>query len=368
MKQVLEDPKDQGFATQDWLNLHGLEPRALTRLLTAYERKARPRDAGKPDSLQSINAKDAWGLAAEALVKHLPALEGQILYVRDFCEVDFEAAENDKPYTLDRGAGVMPLVSICYRNAAADVLCVAHEFGHALQYHLVQGRFVPPVIREIAAFTAEKALIDYMRRADMAALGALEEAWWHDSSIYLENDLHALTEALRAPETEPYGYRQNYPLARLYVEASGYKSEAAQECSIFEGYVDLTECLPRLQDFVMSQPRENYLPELPESDPDRPSLSAYAALGAMALLDMAQPESDADQPVEDYYETRQKHLRNGTAFIDADEENKPYGYALWDVVPDDGQSLNTTYSTAPFGETKSLLKQLRLRHSNEVIE
>ena len=367
MKQVLEDPKDQSFTTQDWLNLHGFEPKALTRLLTAYERKARPRDAGKSDSLQSITAKDAWGLAAEALVKHLPALEDQILYVRDFCEVDLEAAENDKPYTLDRGVGVMPLVSICYRKTAADVLCVAHEFGHALQYHLVQGRFVTPVIREIAAFTAERALLDHMKRADVAAAAALERAWQHDNGIYLEGDLHALTEALRAPETTPYDYRHNYPLARLYVEARVSLPEATQKGGVFEGYVGLAECLPRLQEFVMSQPKENYLPAFPKPDPDKPPLSAYASLGAMVLLDMAQPESDADQSIENYYEMRQKHLRNGTAFIGLDKENKPYGYALWGVVPDDEQSLNTTYSTAPFGETESLLKQLRLRHSNEVV-
>ena len=370
MKQILGTTQNQQFTVQDWLDLHGLEAQALRRLLRAYALKAGPCDAGKPDSLQSITAEEAWSFAAEALVQHLAALEDQIMYVRDFCEVDFEAAENDMPYSLDRGTGVMPLVSICYRNTAADVLCVAHEFGHALQYHLVQGRFVPPVIREIAAFTAEAALLDHMRRADMAAVGALEEAWQYDNEIYLEDNLHALTGALREPEAASYDYRHNYPLARLYVEANGCQSVAAQKGSIFAGfagYVDLAECLPRLQEFVMSHPKENYLPELLEYDSDKPSLSAYASLGAMALLDMVQPESEADQLIEDYYETRQKHLRNGTVFIGTDEENKPYGYALWDVVPDDEQSLNTIYKTAPFGETESLLKQLRLRQSNEVI-
>jgi hypothetical protein len=368
MKQTLKEPKSQHFTVQDWLKLHGLEAQALQRLLCVYTPQAKPLSVSEPKNLQSFAAKDVWSLTAEALVQYLPALQEQILYVRDFCEVDFEAAEGDKPYTLDRGAGVVPFVSICYRNTAADILCVAHEFGHALQYHLVQGRFVPPVVREIAAFVAEKALLDHMRSAGMAAVDALEEAWRLDSNIYLERDLQTLTEALKAPDTTSYDYHHNYPLARLYVEAQGCRSDTASLTGIFEGDVDLAECFLRLEEFVMTQPKDNYLPELPKPNSEFPSLAAYASLGATVLLDMAQPESDAEQSIGDYYETRLGHLQKATVFIGVDEGRKPYGYALWDAIPDDIQSLNASYIATPFGEEEGLLKQLRLRHSNEVIE
>lgn len=368
MKQTFEENADQQFTVQDWLKLHGLEAQELARLLGAYTLKARLHDAGEQNSLQSITAKDAWSLTAEALVQYLPALEEQVLYVRDFCEVNFGAAEGDKPYTLDRGAGVVPFVSICYRNTAADILCVAHEFGHALQYHVVQGRFVAPVVREIAAFTAEKALFAHVSCLGASAVVALGDAWNQGTSIYLGCNLSDLTEAMRVPNAAAYAYHHNYPLARLYVEAQGCRSDAASLTGIFEGDVDLAECFPRLEEFVMTQPKDNYLPELPKPNSEFPSLAAYASLGAMALLDMAEPESDADQSIDNYYEMRLGHMQKGRVFIGVDEGRKPYGYALWDAIPDDIQSLNTSYIATPFGEAKSLLKQLRLRHSNEAIE
>ena len=118
----------------------------------------------------------------------------------------------------------------------------------------------------------------------------------------------------------------------------------------------------------MTQPKDNYLPELPKPNSEFPSLAAYTSLKTTILLNITQPESDAEQSIGDYYETRLGHLQKATVFIGVDEGRKPYGYTLWDAIPDDIQSLNASYITTPFNKKKDLLKQLRLRHSNEVIE
>lgn len=321
----------------------------------------------KPDDdLKPIAASEAWALTADALTAYMPELAEQVLQVRDFCEVNFEAAA-EKPYTLDRGAGEMPFVSLYYRNTPADVLCIAHEFGHALQYYLAQGRFIPPIVREIAAFTAERMLLEHVSHARRVALTALEGAWEQDNRGYIGEDLEGLIEALKEPNTAPYLYCQNYPLARLYVEATPVVSKSANWGGVFAGDIDWAGCLPRLMEFVTSLPKINYLPEMPQANPDKPALGAYAALGAMALLDMAQPESDASKSIEDYYEKRLKHLRESTSFMGLGIDRKPSGYALWQARHDDEQSLDIIYCVAPFGEKDDLRQALRSRHSNEVI-
>jgi len=210
--------KSYEYTTADWLKLHGVTATMVCDVLsllpfTICRTKRYEESRDIPDT--KLTAEQAWDLAAQALTEFFPKLLENIIQTHSSCEKVFNASENKLPYTLDRGLGKPPVVSLCYRGTPADVVCVAHEFGHALQYFLAQGRFIPPVMRELAAFVSERALLEFVHQQNPELHALLYKAWQCDSKIYLGKDAMQLDAAMQELTT-PYYYRLNYPLARFF--------------------------------------------------------------------------------------------------------------------------------------------------------
>ena len=163
-----------------------------------------------------LSGIEVWKLVASALATKMPSLKSEIKKVEACCEVSFDNPITQPSYTYDRKDKQFPQVSISYQGSAADALCVAHEFGHALQLFLARKAFVSPVVREISAFVAEQFFLEHMVERRNGISRALKRRWIHENQRYLRQDLAMLADVLGVdPIKAPYNYRWNYPLARL---------------------------------------------------------------------------------------------------------------------------------------------------------
>ena len=108
------------------------------------------------------------------------------------------------------------VVTLDFAGDPADVLCLAHEIGHAVQLTVRSNDFVAPVQREIAAFLSELVLLN--ETYSLSTIG-LHAAWHADNREYYAADIQALKTALSDPRT-PYTYRWNYALARPLASAA----------------------------------------------------------------------------------------------------------------------------------------------------
>ena len=239
--------KNSYYSVSDWLSLHGFDGAAVKETLLNIKIPHTPISFDDTKCPLQLSAEDAWELASQAITDALPKLSGDIGIVRDNCERVFDAPEAEQPHTLDRGAKQVPFVSLCYQGTPADVLCVAHEFGHALQYHLVSDRFIPPVWREFAAFVAEKMLLGFIQKNRPDLYAPFCAAWRNDSKRYFGKDAKQLQDAMCVP-TAPYIYRMNYPIARYLADKVFDVSADYDLAEIFHGTFSHPAFLSVIQD------------------------------------------------------------------------------------------------------------------------
>jgi len=230
------------YTVLDWLELHNLNHVSSIEAVARIRRVCLPSVRAPRTDGFSLTADEAWSLAAKAIVDFAPELARNVNWLYQFCETNLNAAANEAPYTKDRGGDQPPFISLSYQGTPADALCVAHEFGHALQYHLAKGRFIPPILRELAAFFAEKAFLDFIQKNRNELYDTLHSAWHQDNRIYFGCDAENLSDALKST-TAPYTYRMNYPLARLLSDIMFDALPKGDGHKVFHGLLSLTECL-----------------------------------------------------------------------------------------------------------------------------
>jgi len=107
---------------------------------------------------------------------------------------------------------------------------------------------------------------------------------------------------------------------------------------------------------------ENYLPEIPKQSNERPPISAYRALGIIVMLDIDYPLGISEATIDWYYWELVHHLKNQTAFISIGDDDKPNGYALWEISEADSKSICLKRRVAPFGDHAELYRKLRSVH------
>ena len=201
------------YDLEDWLSLHNLDADKVGQILLRICADF-PDEETKEYAVTSMTAQQVWETTAQAYCKQFDDIKTEIQTVMDKCECAFDAPADEQPFTLNRGRDAMPFVSLCYRNSAADALCIAHEFGHALQTYLTGEKFIPPIHREVAAFLGEEIFLEYMSRHDPQTAVCLQDAWKQDNNFYLLQDVANLRRCLGDPTTK-YDYRWNYPIARF---------------------------------------------------------------------------------------------------------------------------------------------------------
>lgn len=305
----------------DWLGLHGLDASIVRAALTDLENSlGRISYVGARQSI-ALSAEAVWSLTSRGLTDYLPDLSREIKFVRDRCERVSAASSEELPYTLDRGPDQAPLVSLNYRGTSADVLCIAHEFGHALQYHLARGEFIPPASRELAAFISELVLLKYLPEHQIP----LENSWSDDSCGYFGEDADQLKSAIERHDT-PYDYRWNYPLSRFVSAVLFEELTKAEIIKIFRGEIAFSGLVEKSHRLFHQTEKGSYLPEVPTTDKACTARHAYSSLGMMVLLDL---EADkADEQIGAYYSDRLKHMQERTFKVVLNERKRPSGYAI----------------------------------------
>lgn len=258
------------------------------------------------------------------------------------------SGNEELPHTEDFGHARPPVITMEWTGSADDLICLAHEVAHALQFMMSDHEPMPPVAREVCAFLGELALITYCREHAPSLTGALSEVWHAENERYLGSDLDALSDALNAPEA-PYQYRLNYPLARL-AAVQLHRRGAGDWChDLFSSGRLGMQHLPIERMTNMAGDLANYLPPMTAPDMSQPTVDAYRSLGAMALLDIEYWQGESEKRIEDYYSGLLEHLRNRTAFIALSDDRKPVAYATW-MKPAGANAVTIARQAAPFGD------------------
>lgn len=224
-----------GSKVSDWLNLNSLTTPAVIAALNDFV----PYDPRK-DTYRTTHhtVETKWDINPQKIVldslawcfQHLSVCElfsHHVQWVNSPHEVPISG-----PVTLHAADKITVLC--CYRNSPADLLALAHEFGHALQLVKLNGRFCPPVDREVAAFLGEHILLDYAKANQPAMYLSLASVWQEETNTYLGYDAKALMTALCNLDG-PYTYRHNYPVARLIAAKVFASSDRELIWSVFNG-------------------------------------------------------------------------------------------------------------------------------------
>jgi hemolysin-activating ACP:hemolysin acyltransferase len=229
----------------EWLQIHDLERETVSSALFNLGKLSElpQRQAENLTSLQ--RSELSFETALQEII--LPAFESRLSV---FCKTEvanlFDVVDLPAPYlpfTIDRGAGAPPRISLRWTGTAGDFLAVAHELAHAIQIARRNGRFSPPMQRELEAFLGEAQLMMHVRRTDSSLYRDLCAAWNADTAIYLGPDLVCLQQALKDPSSA-YDYRHNYPIARV---ASTFLAEVVDS--------DLRSCLQRVVGYLAGHER-----------------------------------------------------------------------------------------------------------------
>ena len=335
-------------AEPTWTEIHSLDAFPLLDILAAYqaglivddpfEDTGQPLSKGTGQRLPTL-----YECYTRYICPSLMAAFGQMgSVVDDLQQIRFKPLEDGpdaKAHTIDAGDGTAPPIAMNWQGRPADLLCLAHETGHALQSLLSDHGPMPPTARETCAFLAELMVLDHVRIIDPTLFANLHDVWVEENLIYLGSDLDSLSAALQN-QTTPSQYRHNYPLARLAAVAMFLNAEAT---AIFtSGFVGLGH-LPLYALADKAGKIDNTLPAMPTSLGGQSVHDAYRVLGATVLLDVQAWSGTAAQPIDQYYADMLAHTRDRTASLSIGPDRKPIGYTAWD------RSGQLTRLVAPFG-------------------
>lgn len=353
-QKVLPVSQDKTRHTvQDWLDLHQLTPEEVFEILLLSEvflLEQRPDNTGKSTPFPKISFDMAWDLAGEALIEYFPTQSSLISHTcLTSIKIKKEVGDVDCPRTIDRGPGSPPALELKWDGKAEDLLHMAHEMAHAVQLNARAEAFIPPLLRETAAFVGEIALLRHLVRTGSIASTAVHAEWVRQGSWYLGRDLGDLREALESEGT-PYFYEHNYPPARILALALDHYCAAEDIWQVFEGRWTVRDCLSLIGSDIGSRQIENNLPSAPNTSSEFPALDAYRKLGMMIHLDLAASQEASERCIEAYYHNLFRHRKDRSWFVATTAKCKPVGYATWEWDHQARSGVRNVQKTAPFGD------------------
>ena len=352
--------------SRPYLNLHDLDRALLLDILAAWRAGS---VGGIPERMIAC-VPDQVRIPPDLLTQNecltnfvLRALEAALkqpdLRNRIGTETEFStlAPEGDGlPHTMDRGPDQSVLIALNWAGSPDDVICLAHEVAHAVQIIFSDHNQMQPLAREVCAFLGELLVIAHARTAAPDLYPALCDVWHRENDAYLGSDIDLLAAALADPKAH-YQYRQNYPVARLAAVELFNRGSGEWLRQLFASGRDGMRLVPIDELANRAGNIANYLPAMPQPEPETPAIDAYRSLGAMALIDIDYWEGQSETRIKDYYADLLHHLQDQTAFVALNEQRKPIGYATWSKSAlGDGYAL--TRQAAPFGDHRALQSAL----------
>ena len=347
----------QTFHTRDWLHLHDLTAARCLAILSSHEAEEAGADTHKEAETGQTPLKAAFELVVESLRDFVPALAGIIGETAERCVVDTQVPSDARPVTLHGEGGAPPTIRTPYQGAPRDVLNLAHEFGHCVQLSMAAPRTPPPVLREMAAFFSERALLEYAARRNPALSEPLREVWREDERAFLGPDKAALLDALR-DNTARYDYRWNYPIARILTAELARRPDRSQIVGVFDGRASTADMVARCLAERPHARTANYFPPIPQADPNAKGGAFHKFLGVAAALELDYWQKKSDLTIEQYFSSTLTHFETKTIHFSRDAAQRPVGYLTWSETPDGVVIRN---QTAPFGHRRQLLREARRR-------
>ena len=230
----------------DWLELHTLDAAQCRQILQDWPE---PRTQPRAQKAQSAPASElptaavAWDMARAALRAEFEAAgdsgAGDIIdaaHAQTQTLFQPDPQKYPRAFTVNDGGQGVPLVVCNYQGRVADIMTLAHEFGHAVQIIASGGRFVPPVAREVCAFLSERAMLAYLQHQQPEIYGAARQVWQGAAVKNWRKERADLLRLLGDLAT-PYNYQWNYPLARSVVSGID-ENDPARFWPLFEGDLD----------------------------------------------------------------------------------------------------------------------------------
>lgn len=229
----------------DWLDLHQISAAQCQHILRDWPEPPplEPRAAQTTD----LTAIAVWDMASAALSAVFGTKSAHMELVRrqTKCVFQPDPAKYPRAFTLNEDGQGTPMVVCNYQAQLADLMVLAHEFGHAAQIIASGERFLPPVPREVCAFLAELAMLAYLQNHQPELHQGAQQVWLAAVAKSWHKDRHDLMQVLSDPAglSRPYSYQWNYPIARAlalnlweFIAANPAGGEAIWP--LFEGRLD----------------------------------------------------------------------------------------------------------------------------------
>lgn len=347
----------------DWLAFHSLDSNSLQPLLRALDRNEEALFAdheAEDEYPTDLTAENAWTFVIEATTTVMPELQDIVKRLQARLLLDFDAPSDALPFTCNGSDEEGILISLCYRVTYEDLLCMAHELGHAVQLDASKPSQIPPVHREIAAFIFELLLLEFAKKADPRLHQGLLRAWLRENDVYLGDDLDLLGRKLSDPSSS-YDYRMNYPLARMQ-SIQLMKSPCARSLLPWlSGQADLHPHIMTLIDCFQGSHMPNALPVVVGTDDEPPAIKNYRALGVIAAMEIETSGDHSEKPIGDRYPEFLTHLAEQTVFVALNDNQQPIGYVTWETDAHHPKIVRIKRQIAPWGDHLELRKQFE-RH------
>lgn len=219
MSAPVVHPQSEQHNLGDWLDLHGLDRQTCLHLLDEIMGESAKIPAYPSDPVKqslSLDPDGVWKKIISAMCRFMPEHESVIeeTFQRSTKIAVAARGKSRRALTIDHGPAKYPTIMYDYSGEISDLFVVAHEFGHALQIRASEGKFMPPVMREVCAFFSEGALLAACSNENsFISENALN--YWHKSNrryfgylaIELQKSLNNVDDI--------YQYGWNYPIARF---------------------------------------------------------------------------------------------------------------------------------------------------------
>lgn len=221
---------------QDWLNIHDLTSPFLSSVLKKHFTRISPfvEKFDETEDYAIVSYQKALSWIRSSLIEYFGSLDANVGQVFDRINVRSQSDDMEYPCVIFEGVGYAPVVYCNYDGTPDDVLNLAHEYGHALQFELAGKAFIPPIWRETAAFICEFLVVEYIQKSNKNYSQILKTIMLKHDDVLFGDELKTLKKALET-DKHPYYYRANYPVARIIAKQIIEKRNKGNAYALMKG-------------------------------------------------------------------------------------------------------------------------------------
>lgn len=243
-------PQSKQHNLGDWLDLHGLDRQTCLHLLDKIRGESDKVPACRSDPDQqslSLDPDGVWRKIISAMCGFLPEHESVIeeTFQRSTKIAVAARGKSRRALTIDHGPAKFPTIMYDYFGEISDLFVVGHEFGHALQIRASEGKFMPPVMREVCAFLSEGAMLAACSNENAFIEKNALNYWNKSNKRYFGKLALGLQNSLKNDDAI-YEYGWNYPIARFLALRISASFSRDMMWDVFSGGYSVKRALKQL--------------------------------------------------------------------------------------------------------------------------